>query len=283
VKTEETKNIYRLKLEKEDFDWFRNVIREEVGINILEGKYNFLYNRLFKRLRTLGMDSFIEYRQYLKTIRGRKDELMGLINTIVTPESSFFRYQPHMDMFSSVLLPELSEKKLAQGQPVNILCLGCARGEEPYSLAMLACEGITAPQRLKLKIRAVDISSTLLDEAEKAIYPKEKLESVPEKFSRYFVEEGERCRLVNIVTRMVNFQRFNIIKDNWDLFPPMDLIMCRNTTIYFEEQKRREIYSKMMVCLVENGYLAMSPTEMIESGKYGLDYIGHSIYRRVKN
>ncbi len=277
----DTREGCRLKLEREDFDWFRDIIRRETGINIREGKYNFLYNRLLKRLKKLEMGSFIEYRQYLKTVEGREKELARLINSIVTPESSFFRHRPHMDIFSSEILPLWSENKLSRGEEINIISAGCARGEEPYSLAILACENLSGAERLRFKITAVDISSELLSQAEEAQYPGDKVKQVPSRFNSYFIKEGENYRLPKMVTRMVNFQKFNMIKDNWNLLAPVDLIMCRNTTIYFDKRTRNEIYSHMVRSLVEEGYLVMGPTEMVEAAPYGLEHIGHSVYRKV--
>ncbi len=269
-------------LEKSDFDWFRELIERESGIHIRENKYMFMYNRLLRRIRNLGMDNFSQYKDYLRTGEGFEKELGKLLEEIVIPESSFFRYQPQFEMLVSMILPDLMKRRIMQGKPLNVVSFGCATGEEPYSIALLLYDRLSVSQRQLVRIRAVDLSETLLSKAREGLYEESDLANVPPIFlSQYFIRENGGYRLISRVSQMVHFYKFNLVHENWTRFNFSDLAFCRNTTIYFNKEARHQVNYNLKNCLRENGYLVLGHTEIINGDQNGLKHMGNMVYRKV--
>ncbi len=270
-----------LELTKSDFDWFRRFIEEETGIHILETKYIFLYNRILRRIKELGLNSFSEYQVFLDSRKGRREEKDKLFDEIVISESTFFRYQPQLDIFRSQIFPLLIRRRTEEGHPVKIVCFGCAQGQEPYTLAILAHEDLPLDQRELVWINAVDLSGALIEKAKEGFYANIIMQNVPSLYlDRYFLKEPGGYRLLPRVTRMVRFFQFNMARDNWHQFKYADLIFCRNTIIYFGARMKDRVCRNLTGIIRDKGFLILGHTEIINAAKYGLVHHGANVYRK---
>jgi len=153
--------LSKVRLTQEDFDWFRELIAMEAGINIANNKYQFVYNRVIRRMQFLGINSFAEYKKYI-SLSGDKEEIEKFLEEIVTHETSFFRYKPHFEYFERVILRELVSKRAKRGMRSNILSAGCSTGEELYSLAIIIYEKISPDNRMLFRLNGFDIYSDVI-------------------------------------------------------------------------------------------------------------------------
>ncbi len=273
--------LEKIELTEFDFHWFRQFIERETGIRVRENRITFMYNRLSRRLKELGIESFSMYRELLTTRRGRKSELENLLNEVVTPETSFFRYQLHFETLRSVIIPDLVSRKLERGWPVNIISMGCASGEEPYSIAMLLSDQLLFTHRHLVRIIGADLSIELVKKARAGFYHSgDGKKPPPEYLEHYFMKEPGGYRVIPSVARMVRFMPFNMVSGNWGKFSSSDIIFCRNVSIYFGERTRRQLVSKMVECTRPGGYLIFGHTEIIEVGDYRLKRIDNAVYRK---
>lgn len=269
---------------RKDFNWFRRFIETETGIQIRENKYVFMYNRLFKRVKELGLKSIPEYRELLESRSKRSNEKEFLFEEIVISESSFFRYEAQFDCFREKVLPDLVENRVGMGNHVTILSMGSSRGQEIYSVAMLVNEDLSLDQRLFVRLYAVDISSRMLQEAVEAYYPDSDVKTVPPIYlDRYFIKENGGYRILPRIAGTVKFSKFNLIHENWRQFKSADVIFCRNTIIYFGDQIKRKIVKRMSSSLRRGGYLILGHSEMIDASEFGLEHLGNNIYRKGRS
>ncbi len=245
-------------LSDEEFRIFRDFIHRKSGIYFHDSKRSFLEHRLKSRLRVLGLDTFSYYFMILQQ-KMEIRELTNLFDSITTTETSFYRNVPQMDALRSTIIPDLLEQKSALGAgPVRIWSAGCATGEEPYTVAMLALEAKRkVDSRAGVEILAVDLNETALKHAQRGIYTRESVRALPrELLSRYLEPVGDGYRVTDEVKDMVMFQRFNLAEDGRYLrLGQMSIILCRNVLIYFGEAVRRRVLKAMTDLMKDDGLL----------------------------
>jgi chemotaxis protein methyltransferase WspC len=193
-----------------------------------------------------------EYKQILNESPAEFD---ALIDAVVVPETWFFR---DPGAFNAVASQAKSSKRAAQ---LKYLCIPCATGEEPFSLAMsLLGAGIPAD---RFHIDAYDISGRLLAYAERGIYRRNSFRGNIANFrSRYFQETPEGCVLHPEVRRQATFREANLLDDSTlpgaELY---DAIFCRNLLIYFEPEAQLKALAKVSRLLRDGGLLCVAPAE----------------------
>ncbi|NTU84612.1 MAG: protein-glutamate O-methyltransferase, partial [Chloroflexales bacterium] len=107
--------------------------------------------------------------RYTEALAGNIAELQRLAELLLNHETQFFRNRPHMGALRDVILLEL-HRRLPPGAPLRLWSAGCATGEEPYSLAIAACEALGDPPARPVEIWATDLSETALARARAGLY-----------------------------------------------------------------------------------------------------------------
>jgi chemotaxis protein methyltransferase CheR len=196
-----------------------------------------------------------------------------VVQAITTHETSFFRDAHPFEALRRTLLPEvvraarLRKKAGGIGPFLRIWCAGVATGQEPYSVAMLLREqvqqvpfGDLAPS--DCVILATDISATDLVTARAGVYSdREVMRSVALPYrTTCFEKHGEDWRVVDSVRRLVTFRRANLLDGLTDS-NPVDMILCRNVLIYFDEVTRRSVCRIFSNVLAEGGALLLGAAE----------------------
>lgn len=241
------------------FDLFRKYIYELTGIHLKDTKRVFLANRIYKRLKELGLSSYAMYWNYL---RSHPEEVEEFINAVTTNESHFFRTVQHFIILKNEIFPKFLKKNCL---PL-VWSAGCASGEEPYSIAILMLESF--PEIKGHPIIASDISTEMLKMAQKGIYPVRRVETpnLPEEFkqliNKYFIKQNGQYVISKRVKEMVIFKKHNLVKD-----PPMpisfDIIFCRNTLIYFDKESQKKALSVIHKSLKPEGFLFLGHAETL--------------------
>jgi two-component system, chemotaxis family, CheB/CheR fusion protein len=143
--------------------------------------------------------------------------------------------------------------------------LGCATGEEAYSVAILLLEEAARSNvHVPIQIFAGDLDEKALAMAREGRYPKPIAADVSEeRLRRFFVQEGEHYRIRKEVRELVLFAQHNALKD-----PPFirnDLITCRNVLIYLDRELQRQLCRVLHYALRQDGYLFLGSAESVES------------------
>jgi chemotaxis protein methyltransferase CheR len=194
--------------------------------------------------------------------------LTQLIEAIATNETYFFRISAHFETLKNYLLPELIQSKRAQPQRrLRIWSAGCSTGEEPYSIAILLLDSFPELSAWNIKILATDIDQEALQIAAEGIYRPWSFRGVkPEIIHRYFQPiDGERRRVDDRVRSMVSFRRLNLKSEPYPSArndtADLDIVLCRNVTIYFRPETGQKIVNGFYNCLGEGGFLLTGAAE----------------------
>ena len=189
----------------------------------------------------------------------------------------------------NTVLPEIMEReKNKPRKTIRIWSAGCSRGSEPYSIAIALKETIPSLQDWDISIFATDINQRVLDLAQKAAYTENYLSHMPgEYIKRYFHESDHKYQLVDPIKKCVKFSYHNLAKSSFRVpeLQNLDIIFCRNVTIYFDLQTTKRIVEQFYDCLNYGGYLFIGHAETLWqiTDKYDLIEFPHAyIYKKTK-
>ncbi len=262
-------------LTDEDFEAIRRLIRARAGIQLSDAKRSMVYNRLVRRLRETGAQSF---RQYLAML-DRGDEFQSFVNALTTNLTSFFREGYHFPILADFL-----KQRAAQSRKVSIWCAASSTGEEPYSIAMTVVDALGA--RPPVSIVASDIDTEVLRTAARGAYPAEAAEKLDEAMlRRHFLRgKGSNAGLIRVrpeVAGLVEFRQVNLIDDRWPFQDKFDVIFCRNVMIYFDRDTKMRIVTEMHKVMRDDGLLFVGHSENFNECRDLFKLQGRTVYRRL--
>ena len=241
----------------------------EKGPDLRGYKLTSLERRVRKRMSEVGVASF---RDYLSLARSNPAENLSLLNTVLINVTEFFRDPQAWQSLRDEALP-LALRELQPGDALRVWSVGCATGEEPYSVAILLSEYLgTALADYNIKIYATDIDEDALTIARRGEYPLERLRRVPPPLKeKYFTGRGSILRVNRDVRRLTIFGRSNMVSDA--PISHCNLVVCRNVLIYFDSNTQTQVISRMQYALEPGGVLFL--------GKAESQLGNHSVFRPV--
>jgi chemotaxis protein methyltransferase CheR len=200
---------------------------------------------------------------YCNLLRQSDQELDLLKKTLTIHVSQFFRNPSMFAKLQTVVLPYLFQKADVEQVPLKLWSLGCAGGEEAYSLGIILREFFGRElQHTPTEIRASDIDADILQAAVQAEYNEDRLKDLPDSIrERYFVPHGPRMQLSVKVREMVSFHQQNIM--DVETFEPCQLALCRNTLIYFTRPDQEKILRGIAHILSTGGILVLGKSETL--------------------
>jgi two-component system CheB/CheR fusion protein len=212
-------------------------------------------------MEAVGCQSYGDYLDFLEV---HPEEYEQLFNTLLINVTEFFRDPPAWDHLRDHLLPELLAAK-GDDEPVRVWSAGCATGQEAYTIAMILV-GLLGEHayRDRVKIYATDIDEDALTTARHATFTAKELESVPPELRElYFERADQRMAFRKDLRRSVIFGRNNLVSDA--PISRLDLLICRNTLMYFTAETQGRILRHFHFALRENGVLMLGKSEMMIS------------------
>jgi chemotaxis protein methyltransferase CheR len=258
---------------KGDFERVRALIYQRAGISLADSKQEMVYSRLARRLRATGLVSFDRYLDDLEAGR-LGEEWESFTNALTTNLTSFFREAHHF--------PLLAEHLKQAREPITIWCSASSTGEEPYSIAMTACEAfntLTPP----VQIIATDIDTNVLTTAANGVYSIDRLDKMaPERSKRFFLRgKGDQQGMVRVRTelrQLVTFKQLNLLSEKWPLTGQFDVIFCRNVMIYFDKATQRKILSRFVPLMKPHALLFAGHSENFLYVSESLKLRGKTVY-----
>ncbi|HEY7498846.1 MAG TPA: CheR family methyltransferase [Vicinamibacterales bacterium] len=243
------------------FDQILDHLRQSRGFDFTAYKRSSLMRRLMKRMQQVGATTF---EQYLDYVQVHQEEFGPLFNTILINVTSFFRDEEPWRYFASELLPNIIAER-GDGEAIRIWSAGCASGQEAYTAAMVLAEQIGVDAvRERVKIYATDVDAEALAEARQAVYFDRELEDVPPAMiEKYFERSGNQVAFNRDLRRAVIFGRHDLVQDA--PISRVDLLLCRNTLMYFNADAQSRILTRFYFSLNPNGYLMLGRAEMLFS------------------
>ena len=249
-----------MSLTEHELSEIRMLIEERTSIRFDESRERFFSTRVQQHLARKGHARGIDL---LRSIKKTNHDFQELIESLLTQETTFFRYPGVFEAFEKRVLPELHTRKFWQNpRSFRIWSAGCSTGEEPYSAAITIADTLSFADAWNVEILATDIGRNALAIAERAVYSGRSIGSVNEKqLATHFqpVEGGQQIR--PRIRKMINFVQMNLTNSVY--VGKMDVIFCMNVLIYFSEERRRELVQHFYSVLEPGGYLFLGHSESI--------------------
>ena len=196
---------------------------------------------------------------YLDLVLTSEVELQELIETVVVPESWFFRDRKAFEALAGAAQKEC-QRRNPEGV-LHVLSLPCSTGEEPYSMAMTLLDAAIPAHRFQ--VDAVDISARALAKADAGIYGKNSFRDKDVGYRDvHFAPMGSAYCLNENVRRQVRFRQGNLF-DAGEFFgaQTFDAIFCRNVLIYFDRPTQLRVVEILNRLLAATGMLFVGPSE----------------------
>jgi two-component system, chemotaxis family, CheB/CheR fusion protein len=243
----------------QEFDELLLMLKETRGFDFTGYKRSTLMRRIRRRMDARALTSMSEYRDYLEL---EPEEFSRLFDSLLINVTGFFRDPLAWQALREEVLPELLSAKSAR-RPLRVWSAGCATGEEACTLAIVLVETMGLEEFIsRVKIYATDLDQDALAEARTGVYTERQIAEVSEEFRRkYFEASGTKYAFRRDLRRQVIFGRNDLTRDA--PISRVDLLVARNTLIYFNAETQSNIIRKFHFALANPGFLFLGKAEML--------------------
>ncbi|MEJ5361832.1 MAG: protein-glutamate O-methyltransferase CheR [Spirochaetota bacterium] len=261
------------------FKKFVNLFYELAGISLKDYKKYLVEYRLCK---IVGPDKeFKNYEDlYLALLNDIKGDLrIQFVNLLTTNYTYFFREEYHFDFVKEYV------KQNYTIQPyMRLWSAGCSTGEEAYSMAIMCHEALgNSIYNYDIKILATDISLNVLQFASEGVYHYSKIRGNIEdhllKRYFYFDKEKKTFTVKNEIKNSVQVRFLNLM-DDYPFKRLFDIVFLRNVLIYFDNNEKEIILSKMYDYIKPGGYLILGLSESLVGIRHNFYQLPHSVYQK---
>ena len=218
---------------------------------------------------------------------GLRTEAVHLIDAVTTNKTDFFREPEHFRILVQKVLPTLLADRHAGGQAqVKLWSAACSTGAEAYTLAMVLADWREQRRGLRFSILGTDLSTEVLNVAQRAVYPEAMVAVVPpEVRHRYLLRSRDRGRqLVRIVPELrawAKFARLNLMDPDYPVDRDFDVIFCRNVLIYFDKPTQHAVLQRLCQHLRPGGFLFLGHSESLAGMDLPLRSVANTVLRRA--
>ncbi len=255
-------------------------VRSATGHNFSKYKRTTILRRIERRMHISNVEKLADY---LKILIERPEEVRLLFDDLLITVTEFFRDKKVFEHLQTKIIPEIFKGK-SEKDKVRVWSIGCATGEEAYSLAMLLKEEAdkhNTPQP-QLQIFATDLHEKSLAKAREGVY-QDSIESnvSAERLRRFFEHETGCYRVQRELREMIIFSSHNLLKD--PPFSRLDLVVCRNMLIYLQRDMQENVISVIHYSLKPSGLLLLlGASESINASEmFSCENKACSVYRRL--
>jgi chemotaxis protein methyltransferase CheR len=252
----------------DDFVGFCEAVRAICGVDLLQYKRAQMERRIRTWTARRGTEDLAGY---AKRLRADAAELDAFLDRVTINVSQLWRHPEQWASLSSTILPELAEQ--GRGR-VRAWSAGCSYGAEAYTLAAVCRESIPSA---RVEIKGTDLDPRMVARARAGKFTADDARGAPRQSIARFFPDGQA---VPELTRMVSFEKGDLLR-----MPvpreAYDLVMCRNTVIYFTEEVRDALHQRLVEALKPGGYLVVGTSERVADPRaLGLTSPFHFIYRK---
>ncbi len=259
-----------------EFRLFRDLIYRTAGVDMNDSKRSLVRGRLLKRLRNFGFSTYKEYYDYLAQGTD-EDERQIMIDLLTTHETYFFREPEHFRFLQQHLIK--NKNNLTE---FRLWAAAASSGEEAYSAAMVIQEILG--DRIPWEIPATDVSRGVIEAAKTGIYPMARAAHIPESFLKKFCKKGIRSNeglfmVAETLKKKILFSQANLLEP-FTVKGTFDFIFLRNVMIYFNNNTKADIVTRLAERLKPGGFLIIGHSESLTGMKTGLHWHQQSVYRK---
>lgn len=271
------------RISKRNFDQLARFIYDYSGIKMPPSKITMLEGRLRRRLRATGISSFDGYCDYLFKHDGLESEKVYLIDAVTTNKTDFFREPNHFSYLASHVLPGLASRNLRR---IRAWSAACSTGAEPYTMAMVIDDFIGSDRQTDYMILATDLSTDVLQVAQRGIYSADMVAPVPDDFQARYVRRAVNpqrsdVRISPALRSKVGFARLNLMDAGYSVGEPMHFIFCRNVLIYFDKPTQQRVLSRLVECLEPGGHLFIGHSETVSGFDLPIRQVANTVFQKT--
>ncbi len=252
-----------LSIERGALEQLAFLLLERAGLKITPDGYYGLRLALQARMPALGLSDAQEYVRRLKQLAG-EHELRALLPLVTVGKTEFFRDTRQFSAFENDVFPRVLLQARIDMRKIRIWSAGCATGEEPYSLAMVALEKGVMPG--EVEIWATDLNPAAVEAAERGFFAVRRLVGVTEdRLARFFTQADGGYQVKPEVRALVKFEGHNLAAPFWQQVRAMslDVVFCRNVIIYFDQPTIVGVMERFHEALRPGGWLFLGYSESL--------------------
>ncbi|AIV30513.1 CheR family methyltransferase [Enterobacter cloacae] len=273
ISTSARLSLNTLSLTDSELQRVGKLIYKRAGIVVNAQKREMIFNRLSRRVRTLGLATFSDYIALLES-HSEHPEWQNFINALTTNLTSFFREAYHF--------PILAEHARQRANGYRVWCTAASTGEEPCSIAMTLNDQLGASVAGP-RIWASDIDTEVLAKAEAGIYRLSDLDALTLAQKRHYFLRGagdnsEWVKARQELLSAIHYQQLNLLDEKWSVPGPFDAIFCRNVMIYFDAPTQQRLLQRFARLLKPGGLLFVGHSEHFNHAHIPLRLRGQSVY-----
>jgi two-component system CheB/CheR fusion protein len=241
---------------KDPMDQILQTVERELNVDFSQYKQSTVRRRIERRIIATHSSSIEEYARY---IHSHPEEAKPLFQDILISVTSFFRDENAFKAAASLIQDRVNKK--APGQPFRAWVVGCATGEEAYSIAILISEALEKTKKsMPIQVFATDLDEQAMSTARKGLYSKATLSHLSKTLrEKYFEDRDEHYKVREQLREKIIFARHDVSND-----PPFlksDIITCRNVLIYFNSALQEQVLKMFHYALDPNGLLFLGKSE----------------------
>ncbi|MEJ2360596.1 MAG: CheR family methyltransferase [Gammaproteobacteria bacterium] len=270
----------------EQFRQWAVLLESRTGISLPDSRKSFLVTNLHTRMRELGIADYQSYYNMVTDGSRGQIEWENLIDKLTVHETRFFRDMHALDLIREEYLQPLLQQKPIKPYTVNAWSVGCATGEEPYSLAMMMDHLFAEETDYYYGVTASDVSRAALQTGRKALYHSRRVKNVPSDIAAKYLMpiDDEHVCVVPRLRQKVCFSYLNLLDLASQPVGELDIILCQNVLIYFKHEMRDSILEQLARRLKPNGLLVLGAGEVFSWTHPLLEPVKHEYtqaYRRL--
>ena len=244
-----------------DYEYLRKILKERSGLDLAADKQYLVESRLVPLARKAGLPGIGDLVQKMKG--GAEALTADVVEAMTTNETFFFRDKVPFDHLRETMIPALLQARAAR-RSLRIWCAAGSTGQEPNSIAMCLKEYGAALAGWRTEIIATDLSNEVLEKSRAGLYSQFEVQrGLPiQLLVKYFKQVGELWQINADIRAMVQHRQLNLLQDFAHL-GTFDVIFCRNVLIYFDQDTKVGVFTRLAKQMEADGYLALGAAETV--------------------
>ncbi len=248
-------------LRPDTFTWFSDFLRERSAISLAAGKEYLVESRLAPVAGEWGHSDLDELFDALRKPIPDSRLTARVVDAMTTNETSFFRDPGSFDALRDKVLPDMIARR-SDARSLSVWSAASSSGQELYTIAMMLDNDFPAVSGWQLDLRGTDLSTSMVERARAGRFsPFEVNRGLPAPLLvNYFRRDGRDYVIADGLRKRCRFDAMNLATP-WPVLPKFDIVFCRNVLIYFDQEVRERILTRIRSVLAPDGYLFLGPGE----------------------
>jgi len=241
---------------------FAELIYSRVGIRVSPQKKTLLSNRLRRRLRETGIESFGAYYTHLKRLQAEDAEWDAFLQEITTHETYLFRDEGQWEWFRKDFLPQWASENPGGTRPLRIWSAACSTGDEPATAACCIAGALPNYVQWRPSILATDIGVGALEQAKSGLFGERAMRLVSADYRTRFFTKNKQVNVWQVkpnIAQMLTFRQHNLLNPLRD--KPFDLVFLKNVLIYFDPESKQRVMQHVRAAIRPGGVLIAGAAE----------------------